>query len=92
MASGLGKHGVKGSQGHSLLVLNVEEICPITGPVGSEANPYTGSLGAGIAVESDHSCSQGRIGNGQDLDPGLANRNSLSPMRGSKVEFTSKST
>lgn len=25
-----------GSQGHSLLVLNVEEKCPITGPVGSK--------------------------------------------------------
>ncbi|KAI9547578.1 hypothetical protein NQZ68_014844 [Dissostichus eleginoides] len=84
VASGLGKHGVKGSQGHSLLVLNVEVICPITGPVGSEANPYTGSLGAGIAVKSDHSCSQGRIGVVTGVDGGSgAQVRVRSPLMGS---------
>lgn len=54
VAPRLGKHRVRGSQGHSLLVLNVEEKRPITKPVGSEqrqgANPYTCSLGAGIGI------------------------------------------
>lgn len=36
VASGLGKHSVRGSQGRSLLVLNVEEKRPVTGPVGGE--------------------------------------------------------
>lgn len=54
VAPRLGKHRVRGSQGHSLLVLNVEEKRPITKPVGSEqrqgANPYTCSLGVGIGI------------------------------------------
>lgn len=45
---------------------------------GAKANLNTGSLGAGIGMKLDHSCSKGRIGNRRDLDLGLANRKSFS--------------
>lgn len=40
----------------------------------AKAKPNTGLVGAGIGVKLDHSCTEGRIGNRQDLDLGLANR------------------